>query len=79
MAQKKRIQRLEGIIGPHPGPNCDGQSLTGIFVQNGQHLVAVTIAELVVQKVPFRHLQADAGRVEDAPNVVRMGRPQPND
>ena len=66
MAQEQRVQRLKNIVGAHPGANRHRQSLPGVLVQNGQHLVAPTIAELVVHEV-------------DAPDVVRMRRPQADD
>lgn len=66
VAQQERIQRLEHIVSAHPCANRHGQSLAGVLVQNGQHLVAPTIAELVVDEV-------------DAPDVVRVQRSQPDD
>ena len=66
MAQEQRVQRLEDIVSTPPGANRYSQCLAGVLVQNGQHLVAPPVAELVVHEV-------------DGPDVVRMGRPQPDD
>ena len=66
VAQQEWIQRLEDIVSTHPGANRHSQSLAGVFVQDGQHLVAPTTAELVVHEV-------------DAPDVVRMRGAQPDD
>ena len=66
VTQEKRVERLENIVGAHPGADRDGKSLPGVLVQNSQHLIAATIAELVVNEI-------------DAPDVVWMGWPQSND
>ena len=66
VAQEQRVQRLKNIISTHSDTNDHSQGLTGILVQDGQHLVAATVAELVVYEV-------------DAPDMVGMGRPQPYD
>ena len=51
VAQQEWIQRLEDIVSTHPGANRHSQSLAGVLVQDGQHLVAPTTAELVVHEV----------------------------
>ena len=66
MAQEQRVKGFKNIFGTHPGADCNGKSLPGVFVQDCQHLVTSTIAELVVHEV-------------DSPDVVRMRRPQADD
>ena len=66
MAQEQRVQRLKHIVSPHPGANRHSQRLPRVLVQDGQHLVAPTVVELVVHEV-------------DGPDVIGMGRAQPND
>jgi hypothetical protein len=61
VAQEQRVQSFQHILGTHSGANSHSQGLAGILVENGQHLVAPTIAGLVVHEV-------------DAPDVVRMRR-----
>ena len=51
---------------PHPGANRHSQSLSGELVQNGQHFVATSIAEFIMNEV-------------DGPDVVRMRRSQTDD
>jgi hypothetical protein len=62
VAQEQRVQSFQFILGTYSGANSHSQGLAGILVENGRHLVALTIAELVVHEV-------------DAPDVVRMRRP----
>ncbi len=66
MPQKQRIKRFEDVVGAHLCPDAHCHGLPGIFIQNGKHLVAPPVAELVVDEV-------------DGPDVVRMGGPQPDD
>ena len=66
MAQEQRVQRLKHIVSPHPGENRHSQRLPRVLVQDGQHLVAPTVVELVVHEV-------------DGPDVIGMGRAQPDD
>jgi len=61
--QEERIERFEDVVGSHLGANDHCQGLPGVFIQNSQHLVAPTVAELVVDEV-------------DGPDVVRMRWPQ---
>ena len=66
MAQEQGIERLQDIFRTHPGAYRHCQSLPRVLVQNGQHLVTLSIAEFVVDEV-------------DGPDVVRMRGPQADD
>ena len=66
VAQEQRVQRLKHIVSPHPGTNRHSQRLPRVLIQDGQHLVAPTVVELVVHEV-------------DGPDVIGMGRAQPDD
>jgi hypothetical protein len=66
VAQQQWIQRLQDVLGPHPCTNRHGQRLAGVLIQNAQHLVGTPVAEPVMYEV-------------DTPDMVRMGRPEPDD
>jgi hypothetical protein len=66
VAQEQLVEGFQHFFGPHPGPDFHGQRLARVFIQDRQHLVAASIAELVVNEV-------------DAPDVVRVGRAKPDD
>ena len=50
----------------HLGGNDDTQGLARVLIKDGEHLIATATAQFVVDEV-------------NAPDVVRMLRPQPND
>ena len=62
VAQEQRVQRLKNIISTHSDTNDHSQGLTGILVQDGQHLVAATVAELVVYEVDAPDMVGWVGR-----------------
>ena len=51
MFEQQRIQRFKNLGGAHSRPNLHTQSLTGILIEYGQHLVWPSVAELVVNEV----------------------------
>ncbi len=58
-AQEQRVQSFRGNGSTYPNPNDHGQRIADIL-QDSQHLVASTIADLVVHEF-------------HAPDIVRMG------
>ena len=63
MPQEQRLERFQDIAGSHPCPDGHRQSLSRELIQNRQHLIAASVAELVVYEV-------------DGPDMVGMRRPQ---
>jgi len=49
--QEKWVKGLPHLGGPHLGTNRHRQRLTGIFIENGQHLVWPSVTQLVVYEV----------------------------
>jgi len=66
MAQEQPVEHVQHVIRGHLRSYLHGQGLAGELVEYCEHLVAAAIAELVVDEV-------------DAPDVVRMGRPESDD
>ena len=66
MAQQKRIERFENVLGSHPGAHLHRQRLPRELIENRQHLVGPPVAEPVVYEV-------------DGPDMVRMRGPQADD
>ena len=56
MLQKQGTEHFEDVVCAHPGAHGDCERLTGELIQNGQHLVAPPVAELVVHEVPSRQI-----------------------
>lgn len=66
VAQQKRIERFENVVGSHPGAHRHRQRLPRELIENRQHLIGPPVAELVVYEV-------------DGPDMVRMRGPQADD
>ena len=66
MTQEQRVEHLQNVVSSHPGAYRHCQGLPGVLIQNGQHLVAAPIAELVLHEVY-------------CPNVVWMRGPHSDD
>ena len=59
MLEEQRIESIENLGMTHLCGNGDTKRLTCIFIEDGEHLVTPTTAQLVVDEV-------------NAPDVVRM-------
>lgn len=66
VAQDETVENFQNVAGGHSGGDLHGQGLAGVLVEDCQHLVAAAIAQLVVHEV-------------DAPDVIGMRRPKPDD
>lgn len=66
VTQDEPVEDLQSIASGHPGANLHRQRLAGVLVEHGQHLVGAAVTQLVVDEA-------------DAPNMVGIRRPVPDD
>jgi len=66
MFHQQPVQHVQNVSCIHSGSHRHAKRFTGVFIKHSQHFVGATIAELVMYKI-------------DRPDVVRMGRPEPDD
>ena len=64
--EEQGIESVQDLSMAHLGGNDDTQGLARVLIKDGEHLIATATAQFVVDEV-------------NAPDVVRMLRPQPND
>lgn len=60
--QQQRIERFQDICRIHLQSDCHTKCFTAVFIENRQHLVSTTVAQLVMHKI-------------NRPNVVGILRP----